>query len=66
MANQIARNFEFEQDEEKAVAAIATHIQRFWAPLMREKIFAYLREDGSGLAPRARQALERLMENEPA
>lgn len=65
MANQIAGNFNYEKNDEKAVAATADHIRRFWAPLMREQIFAYQRNDGAELEPRARLALERLMASHP-
>ena len=50
MANQIGKFFA-NQGEEKAVAAIADHIQRFWEPRMRGAIEAHLEAGGAGLDP---------------
>ena len=62
MADQIARNFAV-QGHDKAVAATADHIARFWDPRMKAAIFA---DDGT-LSPIARGAVELLMRGiEPA
>ncbi len=55
MANQIARNFGAMQHEH-AVAAVADHIQMFWDPRMKAKVFA----DGAGLVPVAAAAIDML------
>ena len=57
MANQIADNLDFHDD---AVERIADHLQRFWAPSMRQKITEYEAVGGSGLNPSAKAALRRL------
>lgn len=61
MANQIGKFFAH-QPEDKAVAAIADHLVRFWDPRMRAKILAHLAEGGAGLDPLVRRAVERLEE----
>ena len=57
MANQIADNFEFHDD---AGERIADHLQRFWAPSMREKIVAHHVAGAAGLNPTAKAAVQRL------
>jgi formate dehydrogenase subunit delta len=59
MANQIAR-FYLPQRQVEPVAAIATHIRKFWDPRMRAAIIAHLDGGGAGLDAPARQAVERL------
>lgn len=59
MANQIAKFFAH-QGEEKAVAAIADHLAKFWDPRMRADLLRHLAAGGAGLDPLARQAVERL------
>jgi len=59
MANQIARNFEA-HGHDAAVRQTADHITAFWAPRMKEQIFACLADSGTGLSPTARAAIERL------
>ena len=57
MANQIAANFSFHSD---AVEKTTAHLQRFWAPSMKEMILAHVAEGGSGLDDIALQATHRL------
>jgi formate dehydrogenase subunit delta len=57
MANQIGRFFAH-QPYDKAVAAIADHIEKFWDPRMRSEILAHLQ--AVQLDPAARQAIEQL------
>lgn len=57
MANQIAENFAFHDDQE---ARTADHIQRFWAPQMRTKILTHVEAGGKGLSAPAINALKRL------
>jgi formate dehydrogenase subunit delta len=60
MANQIGKFFAH-QPHDKAVAAIAEHIQKFWDPRMRRDILAHL--DAVQLDPSAREAVERVRES---
>ena len=57
MAKQIGRFFAH-QPHDKAVAAIADHIEKFWDPRMRSEILAHLQ--AVQLDPAARQAIEQL------
>jgi formate dehydrogenase subunit delta len=57
MANQIGKFFAH-QPHDKAVAAIADHLQKFWDPRMRSAILAHFAE--VRLDPLVRQAIERL------
>ncbi len=59
MANQIGKFFAHRREDE-AVAAIADHLVKFWDPRMRTAILAHLEEDGSGLDPLVRKAVETL------
>ncbi|MBN9027559.1 MAG: formate dehydrogenase subunit delta [Rhizobiales bacterium] len=61
MANQIGKFFA-SQGGEKAPAAIAEHLRKFWDPRMRAGILAHLDAGGAGLDPLVRQAVERLRE----
>jgi formate dehydrogenase subunit delta len=65
MANQIGRAFAH-QPHEKAVAATAEHIRKFWEPRMRAAILAQLDADqGSRLDPIARDAVKSLRSSVP-
>jgi formate dehydrogenase subunit delta len=57
MANQIAAFFK-SQGEDKAAAAIADHINKFWEPRMRSAILAYWETGGQGLDPMVRNAMK--------
>ncbi len=46
MANDIGEFFGGEPKRADAVAAIASHLQRFWDPRMRRKILAHLQAGG--------------------
>lgn len=61
MANQIAVAFRH-QEPERAAAATADHIRRFWDPRMRKLIVEHLAGGGAGLDPVARAAIERVAE----
>ena len=52
MANQIARNFAA-QGEDEAVAATLDHITKFWDPRMKAGILQHGGEDLSPIAARA-------------
>ena len=60
MANDIARNLAFNED---AAQRVADHLQRFWAPVMRERIRAHVTAGGSGLSDLAMSAVKRLPES---
>ncbi len=59
MANQIAAFFAAQGDE-RAVPAIARHIESFWDPRMRAAIQAHVAAGGAGLQPLTLAALQRL------
>jgi formate dehydrogenase subunit delta len=59
MANQIGK-FWVSQGAEKAPAAIAEHIKKFWDPRMRSAILTHLANGGAGLDPWVREAVARL------
>jgi formate dehydrogenase subunit delta len=59
MANQIGKFF-VSQGHEKAVAAIADHLTKFWDPRMRAAIIAQLDAGAAGLDPFAREAVDKL------
>lgn len=57
MANQIAANFSFYED---AVERTRNHMQRFWAPSMRQQIISHAAAGGTGLEDLALQASQLL------
>ncbi len=59
MANQIGKFF-VSQGQDKAPAAIAEHLTKFWDPRMRSAIVAHLQAGGAGLDPPVRKAVEKL------
>lgn len=59
MANDIARNFSFQDD---TVDQVARHLTRFWAPVMRRRIRAHVAAGGQGLSEAAIEAVKRLPE----
>ena len=60
MANQVAAFFAAYPPDE-AIDGVARHLQSFWDPRMRRKLLEdYAANQGEGLLPLARQAVERL------
>ncbi|MDY0965036.1 MULTISPECIES: formate dehydrogenase subunit delta [Massilia] len=58
MANQIGTFFESYPDPQEGRTEIANHLQRFWAPRMRSRLFSHLDEtEGEGLKPMVIEAL---------
>ena len=52
MANQIARHFANEPDQQQAVLSVRNHLQMFWAPSMRKELLAWHTEhQGAELHP---------------
>ena len=60
MANQIAANANPYGGEERTAEAVASHIERFWAPSMREKLTDYAKSDGEELDQAVSSALNSL------
>jgi formate dehydrogenase subunit delta len=58
MANQIGQFFAAMPDEAEARAGIAGHLQRYWAPTMRQALLAALDAgQAPGLLPLVRDAV---------
>ncbi|MDX1556712.1 MAG: formate dehydrogenase subunit delta [Xanthomonadales bacterium] len=57
MANQIAENFSFHDDQ---VARTADHIKRFWAPQMRRKLAEHIAGGGKGVTEPVVAALKQV------
>lgn len=57
MANDIGRFFATEPKRSDAVAAIANHLQRSWAPRMLKQIIAHAKSGGAGLDELPREAV---------
>jgi formate dehydrogenase subunit delta len=52
MANQIGTFFASYPDQQEASTEIAGHLQRLWAPRMRNQVNAHIdQRNGEGLAP---------------
>lgn len=59
MANDIGNYFR-SQPREEAIAAIASHIRRYWTVRMRQKLDAYLAQGHDDLDELPRAAVDRL------
>lgn len=57
MANQIGTFFESQPDRTEALAGIASHLQKFWAPRMRRQLLALWDAGAAGISPMVREAL---------
>jgi formate dehydrogenase subunit delta len=57
MANDIARNLAFNEDAEQRMVA---HLERFWAPVLRDRLRAHVASGGAGLSDLAMAAAKRL------
>lgn len=57
MINQIADNIAIGESEDSASTQLASHIKKFWARSMKEKIISYADSDGEKLRPVARKAV---------
>jgi formate dehydrogenase subunit delta len=62
MANQIAANFDYGTDKERAIAGVLDHVTRFWTLDMKQAIVAYRQVGGDGLADVAAEAVNQLGE----
>ncbi|HTC08742.1 MAG TPA: formate dehydrogenase subunit delta [Acetobacteraceae bacterium] len=65
MANQIGKFFAH-QPHDKAVAAVETHLRRFWDPRMRDTIVAHVGDSAPQLDPIVREAVLHLAETQSA
>jgi hypothetical protein len=61
MANQIVQNIPAATAEARIESA-ASHIDKFWSPLMKQQIAEYIAEGGEHLLPEAHAALNKLAE----
>ena len=57
MANDIARNLAFNEDAEQRMV---DHLERFWAPVLRDRLRAHVASGGAGLSDLAMSAAKRL------
>jgi formate dehydrogenase subunit delta len=62
MAQQIAANLDYGDEQAVIAANVASHLQRFWDPRMRVTILAHLEEQPEAFSPVLQQALELLTE----
>ncbi|NWK78401.1 formate dehydrogenase subunit delta [Aquitalea sp. LB_tupeE] len=61
MANQISDFFSADSSEEEAAAEIASHLQRFWAPAMRQRLAEAVEQgEAADLRPAACIAVRKL------
>lgn len=60
MVNQIAANFDYGSNRDKAADSVADHLRRFWSPPMRAQIIEHARRGGTGLSEVAALAVDRL------
>jgi formate dehydrogenase subunit delta len=57
MANQIGQFYAAQPNHEEALAGIASHIHKFWAPNMRQEMAQHVAAGGPGLLPLVQEAL---------
>lgn len=57
MANQIAANFSFHDD---CVDRLATHINRFWAPVMRQQLKDHANSGATDLDAAVLESLDQI------
>jgi formate dehydrogenase subunit delta len=60
MANQIADNFDYGSDRNKAVAGVLDHLVRFWTPTMKQAIVDQQNAGDIGLNEIAAEAVKAL------
>ncbi|MDO3721493.1 formate dehydrogenase subunit delta [Marinobacter sp. chi1] len=66
MINQISDNNIYHGDEARAAEAVATHLRKFWARSMKQRITEYARADGAQLSDVSKLAISRLSELQPS
>ncbi|MFI4891736.1 MAG: formate dehydrogenase subunit delta [Steroidobacterales bacterium] len=60
MANDIANFYHTDPDREHAISGMVSHISRFWARRMREKLIQHAKDSDSGLSELSLAAAARL------
>ena len=60
MANDIATYFTSEPDHATAVTGVRDHLTRFWDPVMRRQLKAFVTDGGEGLLPLSSEAVKGL------
>ncbi|AFL54049.1 formate dehydrogenase subunit delta [Sinorhizobium fredii] len=65
MANQIATFFQ-SQPAREAAQGVATHINKYWEPRMRRKLFEHIEHGGEGLNPLVLEAAPKIRRPEAA
>jgi len=65
MANQIATFFQ-SQPANEAAQGVATHINKYWEPRMRRKLFEHIDGGGEGLNPLVLEAASKIRRPEAA
>jgi formate dehydrogenase subunit delta len=60
MANDIANFYHTDPNRDHAVAGMVSHISRFWARRMREKLVQHAKDSDSGLSELSLAAATRL------
>ena len=65
MANQIATFF-LSQPEDIRIDGVATHINKYWEPRMRRKLFEHIDNGGEGLTPLVLEAAAKIKRPEAA
>ena len=65
MANQIATFFQ-SQPAGEAAQGVATHINKYWEPRMRRKLFEHIEHGGEGLNPLVLEAAAQIRRPEAA
>lgn len=63
MANQIALNLAAAGDDDTVAEQAYDHMKRFWSPLMKQQITAYLEKDVGDLTPASAKAVAKLAES---
>lgn len=66
MANDIGHYFAVYPDTAEAEREIASHIERFWTPVMRSTLWAHVEQGKSGLDPLVERAVRLLHEKASA
>ena len=60
MANQIAKFFESQPDDDRA-GRVADHLKEFWEPRMLDQLAAHLKDGGGDLSPLALEGSKRVL-----
>ena len=60
MLEQIAANFAWDEDRERAATAVASHLKRFWSPEMRRMVVEAAAAQQVELSELARGAVGKL------